>query len=89
MDSGIEQALKLYDNSPTKLAAAIGGGVRRQHIEHWLKAGVVPAARCPDVSAITGIPCDRLNNNVNWQAVVVSDSESLLASESAKEAGHA
>lgn len=67
--SGIEQALSLFDNSPTKLAAAIGNGVLRQHVEHWVKAQKVPAEKAPDVMVATGIPIDRLCPGTNWDAV--------------------
>jgi hypothetical protein len=33
----IARAVAKFDNSPTKLATAIGGGCVRQHVEHWLK----------------------------------------------------
>lgn len=75
MVSGIKLALSLFEESPTKLAAAIGNGVLRQHVEHWVKAGRVPAAKCPDVSAVTGIPCDQLNDTVNWGLVRTTQQE--------------
>ena len=67
--TGIEQALEKYDGSPSKMAEAIGGSVIRQHIEHWLKSGVVPAAKAPDIAIATGISVDLLNPSVNWDAV--------------------
>ena len=67
--TGIERALEKFDGSPTKLAEAVGGSVMRQHVEHWLKSGVVPAAKAPDVALATGIPVDFLNPSVNWDAV--------------------
>jgi hypothetical protein len=67
--TGIEQALEKFDNSPTKLAQAIGGTVIRQHIEHWLKAGKVPADKAPDVMVASGISVDLLCPEANWAAV--------------------
>ena len=67
--TGIEQAVDLFDGSPTKLADAIGKAVLRQHIEHWLKTGRVPADKAPDVEAATGIPVELLNPVVNWGVV--------------------
>ena len=67
--TGITQAVAKFDNSPSRLAAAIGKPVLRQHIEHWLKAGRVPAERCAEVSSVTGIPLERLNDKVNWSLV--------------------
>lgn len=67
--TGIQTAVDKFDGSPSKLAEAIGGGVLRQHVEHWLKVGRVSAERCPDVFAATGVPCEDLNDKVNWALV--------------------
>lgn len=67
--TGIQRAVDLFDGSPSKLAEAVGCGVIRQHVEHWLKAGRVSAERCPDVSAASGVPCEELNDKVNWALV--------------------
>lgn len=64
--TGIERALDMYENSPSKLASAIGCGVLRQHVEHWLSAGRVSAEKAPDVAAATGISLEDLNGRVNW-----------------------
>ena len=69
MKNGIEQALAKFDNSPTKLAAAIGAPVLRQHVEHWLKAGKVPADKAPSVKRVSGVPCDLLCPGVEWGEV--------------------
>lgn len=70
--TGIQRAVAMYEDSPTKLAAAVGNGVLRQHIEHWLSSGRVPAERCPEVSAATGLPLEDLNDKVNWALVRAS-----------------
>ena len=67
--TGIHRALAVFDGSPSKLAEAVGNGVCRQHVEHWLKVGRVSAERCPDVSAASGIACRDLNDRVNWDLV--------------------
>ena len=67
--TGIAEAVSKFENSPSKLAAAIGEPVLRQHVEHWLKAGRVPAERCAEVAAVTGIALERLNDRVNWSLV--------------------
>lgn len=67
--TGIEQAVKKFDGSPSKLAAAVGGGTLRQHVEHWLKAGRVSAEKSPEVSVCSGVPCEELNDKVNWSLV--------------------
>lgn len=67
--SGIQRAVEAFDGSPSKLAKAVGHGVLRQHVEHWLKIGRVSAERCPEVSFTTGISCEELNDKVNWELV--------------------
>jgi len=67
--SGIEIALEQFENSPSKLAAAVGNGVLRQHVEHWQKVGRVSAAKAPDVERATGVPCEQLCPEVNWAVV--------------------
>ena len=67
--TGIQRAVDLFDGSPSKLAEAVGCGVIRQHVEHWLKVGRVSAERCPDVFAASGVPCEELNDRVNWELV--------------------
>ena len=65
--TGIEKAVGKFDGSPTKLAEAVGKGVLRQHVEHWLKSGRVSSERCPEVSAVSGVPCDELNSKIDWK----------------------
>jgi hypothetical protein len=67
--SGIELALEKFENSPTKLATAVGSSVIRQHVEHWLKSGRVPADKAPDVMVASGVPVDLLCPETNWAAV--------------------
>ena len=67
--TGIELALKKFDDSPTKLATAIGNGVLRQHVEHGLKAGKVPADKAPSVMVATGVAVDLLCPGTDWDAV--------------------
>lgn len=67
--TGIQRAVESFDNSPSKMAKAVGHGVLRQHVEHWLKTGRVSAEKCPEVAAATGIPCEHLNDQVNWELV--------------------
>jgi hypothetical protein len=52
--AALERGLKKFDDSPTKLAAAMGNGVLRQHIEHWLKAGSVPERHAGIFAMVTG-----------------------------------
>lgn len=67
--TGIQEAVDKFGGSPARLADAVGKGVLRQHVEHWLKVGRVSAERCPDVFAATGVPCASLNDRVNWSLI--------------------
>jgi hypothetical protein len=67
--TGIQQAVDKYEGSPSKLAAALGEGVTRQNVEHWLTAGRVPAEKTPETSVLTGIAPEILNGRVNWALV--------------------
>ena len=67
--TGIELALEKFENSPSKLAQKVGAGVLRQHIEHWLKTGRVPADKAPDVMLASGVSVDLLCPDTNWDAV--------------------
>lgn len=67
--TGIQRAVELFGNSPTRLAAAVGGGLVRQHVEHWLSVGRVPAEKCPEVAVTTGVALEELNDKVNWDLV--------------------
>ena len=54
---GIELALSKFDDSPTKMAQAIGCGVLRQHVEYWRdKSKAVPAEHCKAVNSLTDVP---------------------------------
>lgn len=66
--TGIQLAVEMM-GSPAKLADAVGGGVVRQHVEHWLEAGRVSPPHAPRVSTVTGIPLAHLNSQVPWADV--------------------
>lgn len=74
--TGIQRAVDSFEGSPSKLAKAVGHGVLRQHVEHWLKTGRVSAEKCPVVFAATGIACEDLNDQVNWELVRTGVQES-------------
>lgn len=64
--NGIQRAVEMFGGSPTRLAEAVGNGVLRQHIEHWLKSGRVSSEKAPEVAAATGIDIKDLNDTTNW-----------------------
>lgn len=51
----IQKAIAKFNNSPTQMAAAMGNGVLRQHVEHWLKSGRVPTEHVRCVHELTGV----------------------------------
>lgn len=55
----------------TKVAYALGISTNR--LANWLKRGV-PAERCPDIEAATGIRCELLRPDVNWQVLRAAQS---------------
>ena len=67
--NGIEIAVQVAGGTPAQLAKAAGHGITRQLVEHWLKAGKVPAAKAPDVAAVTGVSVDELCPGVRWDVV--------------------
>lgn len=50
--------------SPSKLARALD--VFPQHITNWRKRGI-PADRCLALETVTGIPCEEIRPDLNWQ----------------------
>lgn len=63
----VERAVAACGGSPSALAAAIGDGVLRQHVEYWLKTGRVPAERCAGVERASGIPRWELRPDDWWK----------------------
>jgi DNA-binding transcriptional regulator YdaS (Cro superfamily) len=70
----LKAVLAMFDGSPTKLAAAIGGDIKRQNVEHWVSSGRVPPAQRPGVehAAEGRVTAEDLSDDgVHW--VRVSD----------------
>lgn len=66
----VHRAIAKFDNSPTRMAAAIdpsGERVKRQHVEHWLKSGRVPTEHCRAVHDLTGVPCWEFRPDDWWR----------------------
>ena len=66
--SAIQRGLDKFDGSPTKLAAAMGGDVLRQHVEHWVKSNRVPERCGARFAEVTGIPLWELYPN-DWHRI--------------------
>lgn len=67
--SGIQRAVEMFGGSSSAMAAAIGEGVSRQNIDHWLTIGRVPVIKCPAVSLATGISVEQLNPLHDWDTM--------------------
>ena len=52
MDHIIAQVMEAFSNSPTALADAIGNGVKRQSIEHWMRVGSIPSVHWPAIERV-------------------------------------
>ena len=70
-ETGLTKAIEIFQGSPSKLAAALDGDVKRQNVEHWVKTGVVPAERCPAIEEATGglVRCEDLRPDVRWDVL--------------------
>jgi hypothetical protein len=66
--SAIQRGLDKFDGSPTKLAAAMEGGVLRQHVEHWIKSNRVPEKSGARFAEVTGVPLWELYPN-DWHRI--------------------
>lgn len=66
--AAIEKAVDLFEGSAKKLADAIGRGVLRQNVEHWLKSKRVPSDHCPAIERATNgaVTCEELRPDVDW-----------------------
>jgi len=64
----VQRALAHFDDSPTKMAAAIGAGVLRQHVEHWRLSGRIPTEHCRAIHDITSVKCWELRPT-DWHRI--------------------
>lgn len=68
--TGIQRAVEMFDGSPTRLAEAVGNGLLRQHVEHWLKKGWVSVERCVAIERATNGAVSRRDLRPNdWQEI--------------------
>lgn len=47
------------------LTDRLGRTVSKASVSRWKKDGI-PAEVCPDIEALTGVPCEDLKPKVNW-----------------------
>ncbi len=73
----LQAALRLFDDSPTALARAMGEPVKRQNVEHWVASPRgVPAEHCPAIERATAgaVRCEDLRPDVDWSVLRSSPS---------------
>ena len=73
-DEALSTAIDVCGGTPSALAQALGGGLVRQNVEHWIAAKAVPAKHCPSIERETvkrGKPvrCEDLNPDVDWSVL--------------------
>lgn len=89
--AAVRLAVSYFDGSPSRMARAIGPGVKRQNVEHWLRTDRVPAEHCAALeSAVHGVvrrwdlrPDDW---HVIWPELVGTDGAPELAAPEQREA---
>ncbi|MDW3684878.1 Cro/CI family transcriptional regulator [Cupriavidus sp. CV2] len=67
--SPIERAIEIAGGK-TKLARAIG--VTPQMVSQWSrkeKPKPISVARCAQIEKLTGVPCEQLNPDEDWEAI--------------------
>lgn len=50
--------------SQAELARRIGGKVKQQHVNYWLKNGYIPPEHCVAIEAATGVSRHELRSDV-------------------------
>lgn len=55
--------------SASAVAAIVGAPVKRQNVEHWVKAGRVPPEHCPALELALDLPCERIRPDLKWRRV--------------------
>jgi len=76
---------KITFDTPTRNAIAAKFGVTQQAITNWL-ARDIPADKCPDIEQLTGIRCEDLRPDVNWDVLRQKVSRTLIVYPKSKKA---
>ena len=58
----------VFDNAQFRAAIVNKLGITQQALTNWKQRGI-PAERCPDIEALTGIKCEELRPDVNWSVL--------------------
>lgn len=53
----------------TAVATLLGGSVKRQNVEYWVKVGEIPAEHCPALERAYGVPCEQVRPDLSWVRV--------------------
>ena len=74
--------MEIQTETPLAEAIAIAGGITKfaralglnsHMVAHQWVLTRIPAERCPDIEALTGIKCEKLRPDVNWSVVRGTD----------------
>lgn len=66
-NAALEEAIAKFD-SLTDMAQALGLSSYRV-IQEWRRQGRVPAPHCPEIEKAVGVPCEGLNDRIDWAFV--------------------
>jgi len=69
---------KITFDTPTRNAIAAKFGVSQQAITNWLARDSIPAEKCPDIEQLTGIRCEDLRPDINWDVLRQKVSRTLI-----------
>jgi DNA-binding transcriptional regulator YdaS (Cro superfamily) len=50
------------------LSEATKESIKSQTVANWMSRGI-PMERCLDIEKLTGIPCERLNPDIDWKKI--------------------
>lgn len=88
--ANLEARIEAAGYTPSSLAAAIGMGIKRQNVEHWLKVDRVPERHAAAVEALLGVPRWELFPGTwyrVWPELIGADGAPPVAAEEGANAG--
>ena len=59
------EKINVLDNQKFRSAIVAKFGITQQALTNWKQRGI-PAEKCPDIEALTGVRCEELRPDVNW-----------------------
>lgn len=71
-ETALERAIRLADGTNALVRKLNERGheiTGHATVYQWKRVKRIPAEYCPDVEAITGVPCEELRPDVNWSVL--------------------